>query len=132
MVISVSVVVVISKAQASELVVIGNTNVPKMDSAMIQKIYMGKVILIAGINIIPVAAKQGTAQRDRFLQVFLAQDEEKYTGYWTVRRYIGKGTPPLELNNTVEMINYVQSTPGAIGYIDEAELKAGMNVIARK
>jgi hypothetical protein len=102
-----------------------------MDSVTIQKIYTGKVISVSGISITPVGVKSGTTARNLFLQGFLNQDEEKYTAYWTVRRYIGKGAPPAELSSDAEVINYVQSTPGAVGYIDEADLKPGMNVIAR-
>jgi hypothetical protein len=119
-------------AYAGDIVVIGNSNVPKMDAVTIQKVYTGKFISVAGVNVTPVGAKPGTAARNRFLQEYLNQDEEKYTAYWTVRRYIGKGAPPAELASGAEVINYVQSTPGAVGYIDEAELKQGVNVIARR
>ena len=119
-------------AQAGEIVVIGNSNVPKTDAATIQKVYTGKFISVAGVNVTPVGVKPGSAARNRFLQEYLNQDEEKYTAYWTVRRYIGKGAPPAELASGAEVISYVQSTPGAVGYIDEAELKQGLNVIARR
>ena len=121
-----------AQAQASEIVVIGNSNVPKMDTATIQKVYTGKIISVSGINVTPVGVKSGTPARNRFLQEFLNQDEEKYTAYWTVRRYVGKGAPPAELASDADVISYVQSTPGAVGYIDETDLKPGMNVIARR
>ena len=35
--------------------------------------------------------------RQRFLADFLDTEEDQYVGYWTVRRYVGKGTPPVEL-----------------------------------
>jgi ABC-type phosphate transport system substrate-binding protein len=117
---------------AGEIVVIGNSNVPKIDTETVQKIYTGKYISIAGISVTPVGVKSGTTTRNRFLQEYLNQDEEKYTAYWTVRRYIGKGAPPAELASAAEVISYVQATPGAVGYIDEAELKQGLNVIARR
>jgi len=117
---------------AGEIVVIGNSNVPKMDAATIQKVYTGKFISVAGVNVTPVGVKPGMAARNRFLQEYLNQDEEKYTAYWTVRRYIGKGAPPAELASAADVINYVLSTPGAVGYIDEAELKQGVNVVARR
>ncbi len=117
-----------------EVVVIGNNNVPKMDIETIQKIYTGKYIAVSGVSVIPVGSKPGSAERNRFLQEFLNQDEEKYTAYWTVRRYIGKGTPPAELASASEVINYVQATPGAVGYIDAVALeqKQGVNILARK
>jgi ABC-type phosphate transport system substrate-binding protein len=131
-VVSLAVSLAFAPVQAGDIVVIGNSNVPKMDAVTVQKIYTGKFISVAGVNVTPVGVKPGAAARNRFLQEFLNQDEEKYTAYWTVRRYIGKGAPPAELTSTAEVINFVQSTPGAVGYIDEAELKQGMNVIARR
>ena len=128
---SLAVSLMFAQAHAGEIVVIGNSNVPKMDTVTIQKVYTGKVISVFGINITPVGIKPGTTARKLFLREFLNQDEEKYTAYWTVRRYIGKGTPPAELASAADVIGYVQSTPGAVGYIDEAELKPGMNVVAR-
>lgn len=119
-------------ALAGDVVVIGNSNVPKMDSGTVLKIYTGKFISVAGVSVTPVALKQGLALRSRFLQDYLGQDDEKYDAYWTVRRYIGKGTPPAEMATSADIINYVQSTPGGIGYIDAADLKPGINVVARK
>ena len=131
-VVALAVSLVFSSAYAADIVVIGNSNLPKMDLATIQKVYTGKFISVSGISVTPVSIKPGNALRNRFLQQFLNQDEEKYTAYWTVRRYIGKGAPPAELPSAADVISYVQSTPGALGYIEESELKQGMNVIARR
>jgi len=131
-VVSVAVSLAFAQAHAGEIVVIGNSNVPKMDAVTIQKVFTGKFISVSGVNVTPVGVKPGMAARNRFLQDYLNQDEEKYTAYWTVRRYIGKGAPPVELAGAAEVISFVQSTPGAVGYIDEAELKPGVNVIARR
>jgi hypothetical protein len=120
------------QARAGDIVVIGHSTVPKMDMATIQKVYTGKVIAVAGVNVTAVNAKPGVSMRNSFLHGFLNQDDDKYIAYWTVRRYIGKGAPPIELTSTADIVNYVQSTPGAIGYVDETEVKPGMNVIARK
>lgn len=105
---------------------------PKLDSETVQKVYSGKMIEIGGISITAVHANVGSALRIRFLQSYLNQDEEKYTAYWTVRRYIGKGIPPKELSTGADIINFVQSTPGAVGYVDEADLRPGLNVLLRK
>jgi ABC-type phosphate transport system substrate-binding protein len=123
---------IFSKVHAGDIVIIGNHNVPKMDLVTIQKIYTGKIVSVSDINVKPVNAKLGSNERNRFLENVMNQDEEKYTGYWTVRRYIGKGTPPNELNSAAEIIDYVKSTAGAIGYIDATELKTEMNVLNRK
>lgn len=121
-----------SPAQASNVVVIGHASLSRLDAGTVQKVFTGKAIEVGGVAVTAVNASTGSNVRNRFLQTFLSQDEEKYTAYWTVRRYIGKGAPPKELSSSAEVINFVQSTPGAIGYIDEGDLKPGLNVLLRK
>ena len=113
------------------VVVIGHPTVKRLDGPTVARIYTGRVIEVDGVSITAVNANAGTSLRNRFLQVFLGQDEEKYTAYWTVRRYIGKGASPRELSKTSDIIRFVTSTPGAIGYIDEAELRPDLNVLLR-
>lgn len=114
------------------VVVIGNGNLPRLDDVQVQKIYSGKVVEVAGVTVAAVNLRSGNTVRAHFLQTYLNQDEEKYTAYWTVRRYIGKGTPPRELASGAEVVNFVQSTPGAIGYVEDADLKPGLNILLRK
>jgi ABC-type phosphate transport system substrate-binding protein len=112
--------------------VIGHPNVPKLDEQTVQKLYTGKLIEIGGMSATAVNAQISSTARASFLKTYLNQDEEKYSAYWTVRRYIGKGNPPRELASSSEIINFVKSTPGAIGYVDETEVKPGLNVLIRK
>lgn len=121
---------VVSGTCAGEVVVIGHPNLNKMDATIIQKIFMGKVIEVGGLYITAINLKPSPL-REHFLQAFLKQDDDKYTAYWMVRRYIGKGLPPRELASPAEVVTFIQATPGAIGYIDERDLKPGLNVIAR-
>lgn len=121
-----------ANVRAGDVIIIGNVNVPKMDVETVQKIYTGKFITVNGVAVTPASLKSGSLLRNTFLNTFLNQDEEKYTGYWTVRRYVGKGTPPLEFDSSEEIIQFVNSTAGALGYIDETDLKKDMNVVARK
>lgn len=114
------------------VLLIGHPGMPRLDDGTVQKIYSGKVVEVGGVNVMAVNARSGSTLRSQFLQTYLNQDEEKYTAYWTVRRYIGKGSPPRELPSGAEIINFVQGTPGAIGYIDEADLRPGLNVLLRK
>lgn len=121
-----------SSAYASNIVIIGHPALAKLDAATVQRVFTGKAIEVGGVAVTAINAAAGSNVRSRFLQTFLSQDEEKYTAYWTVRRYIGKGAPPKELTSPGEVINFVQNTPGAIGYIDEADLKPGLNVLLKK
>jgi len=114
------------------VVVVANANVHKLDVPTVQRIYTGKVIEVAGVAVSPVNLHAGQPARQRFLADYLQQNEDTYLAYWTVRRYVGKGVPPRELASVADVIAYVQSTPGAVAYLDEADVPASMNVVLRK
>ncbi len=113
------------------VVVIGHASIKRLDAPTLARIYTGRVIEVDGIAVTAINANAGSEVRTRFLQVFLNQDEDKYTAYWTVRRYIGKGASPREMRKSSEVIRFVTSTPGAIGYIDVSDLQPGLNVLLR-
>ncbi|RFC37535.1 MAG: hypothetical protein DID90_2727553148 [Candidatus Nitrotoga sp. LAW] len=121
---------VIGEAHADNVVVIGHAGLSKLNASTIQRIFTGKIIEVDGVHVKAVNLK-ASPLRDRFLQRYLNQNDDKYTAYWTVRRFIGKGLPPKEVSSAAEVISFVQTTPGAIGYIDENELKPELNVVSR-
>ena len=116
---------------AGGVVVIGHPNLASLDAPTLEKVYTGKVIEVNGVSVTAVNASSGSGVRSRFLQAYLKQDEEKYTAYWIVRRYIGKGAPPRELATSEAVIAFVKTTPGAIGYVDEADVPAGVTVLLK-
>lgn len=116
---------------AGGVVVIGNANLAGLDASTLEKVYTGKVIEVGGVSVTAVNANSGSAVRTRFLKAYLNQDDDKYTAYWVVRRYIGKGVSPRELPSSAAIISFVRSTPGAIGYVDEADLPPDLNVLLK-
>ena len=120
-----------AEPDANALVVIAHPTVARVDTQTLQRLYTGRAIEVAGTPVNPVNLSAGHPLRERFLAVVLNEDNDKYVAYWTVRRHIGKGIPPREFKSTAEVIDYVQSTPGALGYIAASDLKPGLTVIAR-
>lgn len=114
-----------------DLLVIGHPGLPRLDAATLQRLYTGRAIEVAGQPVTVVNLPAGSALRQRFLAVFLATDEDRYRAYWTVRRHVGKGAPPRELDSAGAVMDFVAGTPGAIGYIDAASARPGLNVLAR-
>ncbi len=105
------------------VVVIANAPLRGIDAEAIKRIYGGRMVELDGQPLRPVQLNAGQALRRRFASAVLQQSDEDFIAYWTVRRYIGKGAPPRELGSSAEVIAHVQHTPGAIGYIDAADLK---------
>lgn len=116
---------------ADGVVVIGHAGIKRLDAPTLARIYTGRVIEVDGISVTAINANAGSDVRTRFLQMFLKQDEDKYTAYWTVRRYIGKGASPREMSKSSDVIRFVTFTPGAIGYIEASDLQPGLNVLLR-
>lgn len=113
------------------VVVIGHPNLTSLDATTLEKVYTGRIIEVNGIAVTAINANSGSALRNRFLQFYLHQDEDKYTAYWVVRRYIGKGAPPREIAGSAAVLDFVRSTPGAIGYIEESDVQPGVNVLLK-
>jgi len=119
-------------AWAGAVVVIGHGNVRKLDAGTVQRIYTGKVIEVDGVAVQPANLKAGQPLRQRFLNDYLQQADDAYIGYWTVRRYIGKGAPPREFASVAEVLAYVNATPGAVAYLDEADVPPAANIVLRR
>ena len=118
---------------AGPLVVVANADTPMLDADTLQKIYLGKVVEIDGRPVVPVNLAKGNILRAAFMQQVLAQDDDKFIAYWTVRRYIGKGSPPREFATIEEQLEFLRKTPGAVGYLDEsAAIKQGLKTLLRK
>ena len=123
----------LSSAVADEnIVVIGHGGLPKTDIATLQRLYTGRVTTINQQTAVPVNLPPGNPARRQFLELLMGQNEEQYTGYWLVRRYVGKGTPPSEVASIDELIAYVTNTPGAVGYLPASKVPPGSNVIFRR
>lgn len=113
------------------IVVIAHERIPKADLPTLQRVYTGRVVSISRQSAVPVNLPAGDRIRQQFIERVLNQNEDQYTGYWLVRRYVGKGAPPQELADVDELVRYVIATPGAIGYAPLSKVPAGTNIIFR-
>lgn len=109
--------------------IIGHLGMKPIDRITLQRIYTGKVVEINGKRVTPINLPPGNRLRDTFLETYLDQDDAKYIGYWTVRRYVGKGAPPRELESAEAVLRYVAEHQGAIGYVDEADVTPDVSVL---
>lgn len=117
-------------AQAG-VTVIAHKEIAGVDVGLLGRIFTGRTTQVDGIAVHPVNLKAGDEIRAEFLRLVLQQNDDDYIAYWIVRRSIGRGVPPPEAENAREVVAYVRSTPGAIGYIDEASVEPGMTVLFR-
>lgn len=119
-------------AQPSDAVVlIGHAALPRIDVATAQRLFTGRAVEVGGVPVTVVNAAPGSRARERFMAQVMQQDDDRYIAYWTVRKHVGKGTPPRELPTAAAVIDFVHATPGGIGYVLADELRPGLNVLLR-
>jgi len=53
-------------------------------------------------------------------------------GYWRQQIFSGRGTPPAIKASDAEVLQYVASTPGAVGYVSESASVAGVKTLTVK
>ena len=63
-----------------------------------------------------MALKSGGVQDD-FLKSYLQKTSAQYNRYFRTLVFTGKGKAPRTFSTEAEVINYVSSTAGAIGYV---------------
>jgi len=113
--------------------VVAHLDTPVFNEDTLQKIYLGKVVEVNGRPVIPVNLAIGTTLRKSFMEQVLTQDDDKFIAYWTVRRYIGKGTPPREFSTIEQQLEFLRNTPGAVGYVDDkANIRQGLRTLLKK
>lgn len=117
-------------AYGEGLVLIGHPGLPTLDARTVQRIYTGKMVELDGQPLAPANQPPGPL-RNRFLNEILGQDEIEYSAYWKVRRYVGKGVPPRELSSA-EIVRHVAATPGALGYVEESDVRPGVTVLLKR
>lgn len=115
---------------SNQVLVIGHPGLPSADRATLMRLYTGRSIELDGTPVTVVNGAEGSDTRAYFLETVVRMDEARYRAYWTVRRHVGKGVPPPEVSPDAAVIEFVNRTPGAIGYISARAQVDGLNVLA--
>ena len=118
-------------AVEDNVVLIGHPGLSRTDQLTVQRVFSGRSVSLSQQPVVPFNLPAGHPVREQFLASMLGMNEGQYTGYWLVRRYVGKGTPPEEVRDVDEMLRMVASVPGAVGYVPASAVPQGANVIFR-
>lgn len=61
--------------------------------------------------------QEGAAIRESFSRVIHGRSANQIAAYWQQQIFSGRNIPPEQRSSDDEVIAYVSSTPGAIGYV---------------
>ena len=82
-----------------------------------------------GEQAVPFDQIEGSAARDEFYATFTGKTAPQIKALWSKIIFTGRGQPPRELPNGVEVKKQVVQNPKAIGYIDRSQVDASVRVL---
>jgi len=82
-----------------------------------------------GVKVSPVDLAAGSNIRELFTKSIHGKSISAINAYWQKKIFTGKGVPPVELQNDKEIIEFVRSNPGAVGYVSAGANTSGVRVI---
>lgn len=112
----------------ADLVLIAHRHAPvdniSRDEAV--NIYMGRLRRFpSGESVQPL---DGPAKA-QFYRLLVNKELADINAYWARLVFSGRTSPPRLLDRNQAIVEYVSANPDAIGYIDRADLNAGVKVI---
>ena len=104
-----------------------------MDRDVMAQTFLKKVATWSHGGVIrPADLLPGSAVRRRFSSDVLGRSVSAVRSYWLQVIFAGRGAPPPEFKSDEEMIRFVLSEPGAIGYVSmRADLRGARVVVVR-
>lgn len=121
-----------SAARSEGLTVIVNENslVARLSIEEISRIFLGKQTSFAnGVKAEPVDQSEDREVYSQFVQQVHEKNLSAIKSYWARRIFGGESAPPRRLAGDAEVIAYVASHPGGIGYVSSAANLKGVKAI---
>ncbi len=108
-----------SVASAEDVVIIANNNTPTSSFTIdeIKHIFLAKKTQFKNGQKINFATLQKGQTHDAFLRKYLQKSSSQFKRYFRTLVFTGKGKSPKAFDSEEDLVSYVASTNGAIGYV---------------
>ena len=117
-------------AFAKSVVVVNSANESKVTSSDIKKLFLARKGSFDNGDPAKLATLESDSDiRKAFNQMVLNKSESQYTGYWAKMRFTGRATPPVELETSAAVRDFVSKHKGAIGVMDKADVNEQVRVV---
>lgn len=109
-------------ARAQEFTVIVNASNPvsSMPRDDVAKLFLKKTVSWqSGRTVAPVELPPAAKTREAFAREVLNKSIAQVKSYWQQQIFSGRDVPPPEKQSENDVVAYVRSNPGAIGYVSK-------------
>jgi len=118
-------------AAAEVIVVVSATNpVTTLSKNQVVDIFLGKVSRFpGGSQAEPIDQVEGSAAREEFYLKFAGKSPAQLKAHWSKIIFTGRGQPPQETSNDIEVKKFITKVPNAIGYIERKQVDGSVKVL---
>lgn len=116
----------------AQLVVVVNarSGVAAMSRNEVVNIFFGRNRhFFNGIEVQPVDMPDSHPDRARFYGALVGKDLADINAYWSRQLFSGRVQPLIKLASTEEVVNWISTHPGAIGFVDISMVDARVRVV---
>src|SRR5580658_8106270 len=112
-------------------VIIANKNLEKekLDASTVKSVFLGKKVAWDTGGRVMLAVLRNGAVADDFLKASVDMNTSGFNNLWRRLAMTGGGTAPKSFESEEELRKYVAETPGAVGFVDSANVDASVVVL---
>ena len=121
-----------SAATAGEVVAVVSSRCPEtaLGKNQVADIFLGRASRFPdGNEAVPIDQAESSAARDAFYAAFTGKSPAQVKAHWSKIIFTGRGQPPREVSNGIEVKKFVVRNPHAIGYIDRKLVDDSVKVL---
>ena len=117
-------------AQSGYKIVVNKSNsISQLSQSEVSRMFLKKTQKWSdGISVAPVDLVSDSPVREAFTKNVLKKNTGAVKSFWQSQIFTGAGLPPKEVTSDREVLNWVESNPGGIGYVSSNTSLSGMNV----
>lgn len=110
-------------ATADIAVIVNPSNTTALNGDELTRLYTGRSSALTAVNLV-----ESSPLRGQFDEKGVGRSSAQLKAHWSKLVFTGKGTPPLELASEAAVIEHVANNPGAVGYVDAANVTGNVKV----
>ena len=119
-----------ARAKPVDLVVIAHAGlgIERMDAQDLRRLYLGQEVHVGDAALVPAILRK-EPMSEAFARHYLDRTASQLTTYWRRQLYSGKGLPPKAFDRQRDIVEFVRTTPGAIGFVGADAPHEGVRVL---
>ena len=119
-------------AAVADVVVIANpkSGVEKLNHDEVVNIFLGRFRqLPSGLSALPADLPPAQPEKAIFYRLLVNKELAEINSYWARLFFAGRTVPPMQAAGNDDLLNWVASTRGGIGYVERARVDGRVKIV---